>query len=54
MTQLRDIVAAVMVLGALIVVGWLAFHGHEAATGAMIGVMTAGVGWYLRGKVEAP
>ena len=52
--KLREIVGAAMVLGAMLVVAWLSFHGHEAATGALIGVVSAGVSWYLRGKVRDP
>ena len=43
----------VMIAAALLVVGYLATVGsNEQAQGAMIGVLTAGVGWALRGKVE--
>lgn len=44
----------VMVAAALGVVSYLALTGSEQAQGAMIGVLTAGVGFYLRGRVEAP
>ena len=47
-------VAAAMVAAAMLVVSWLAFHGHEAATGALIGVVSAGVGYFVRGRVETP
>ena len=52
--KLREAVGAVMVGMAMVVIAWLAFHGHEAATGALIGVVSAGVSWYLRGKVRDP
>lgn len=42
-----------MIAVAMLVVAYLAtIGGSEQAQGAMIGVLTAGVGWALRGKVE--
>ena len=42
----------IMVVGAGAVIGWLALQGNESAAGALIGVVSAGTGFYLRGKVE--
>lgn len=44
----------VMVAVALVVVSILAYQGNEPALGALIGVVAAGVGYFLRGKVEQP
>ncbi len=52
--QLRDYTTTGMVVVALGVVSWLAFHGHEAATGALISVVSAAVGYLLRGRVSEP
>jgi len=43
-----------MVAVALGVVAWLALHGSAEAAGALIGVVSAGTGFFLRGRVEAP
>ena len=43
-----------MVAVALAAVTYLAVMGSEQAQGALIGVVAAGVGFYLRGKVEKP
>lgn len=52
---LRDIIAAVLAVGALGVVAYLAIvMGHEAAAGAVIAVLSAAAGWYLRGRVREP
>lgn len=52
--QVQEMGALAMVAVALCVVGWLALQGHEAAVGAMIGVVSAGVSFFLRGKVAGP
>ena len=41
-----------IVLIALLVVARMALNGNEAAIGALIGVVSAGVGYFLRGKIE--
>lgn len=46
--------ALLMVLAALAVVSILALRGNEAAAGALIGVLSGGTGFFLRGKVQAP
>lgn len=51
--QLIHFVAMGMIAVSLGVVSWLAIiMVNEQAQGAMIGVLTAGVGWALRGRVE--
>lgn len=41
-----------MVIVASAVVSWLALNGNEASQGAIIAVVSAGTGYFLRGKVE--
>lgn len=41
-----------MVGVAMAVVGFLAIGGNETAAGALISVISAGTGFFLRGKVE--
>ena len=43
-----------MVAVALSVVAYLAVTGSEQSQGAMISVVSAGVGYFLRGRVETP
>lgn len=43
-----------MVVVALLVIAYLAVFDNEQAQGALIGVVSAGVGFYLRGKVIGP
>ena len=50
--NIQEVGALGMVAVALSVVAYLAIMGNESAAGAMIGVVSAGVGWALRGKVE--
>lgn len=52
--QLREFTATAALGIALCVISWLAFHGHESATGALIAVVSAGVGYLFRGRVEEP
>lgn len=53
--QLRDLGGLALVMIALLVVAWKAIvAGSEPALGAMISVLAAGVGFYLRGRVESP
>lgn len=43
-----------MVAIALGVVAYLAVQGSEQSQGALISVVSAGVGYFLRGRVETP
>ena len=53
--QIVNILALSMVAVALGVVSYMAVvMGSEQAQGAMIGVLTAGVGYALRGRIEKP
>ncbi len=52
--QAQELGALAMVAVALLVVGWLAVNGDQAAVGAMIGVLAAGVSFFLRSKVVPP
>lgn len=53
--QIRDYVAALLALIALAVVSWLAVIGkHEAAAGALIGLVNGASMWFLRGRVQPP
>jgi membrane protein implicated in regulation of membrane protease activity len=55
MDHLREMVAAVLALIAMMVAGYLAVATqHEVAIGAVLAVLSAAVGWYLRGKVADP
>ena len=49
---IQNIGALAMVAGAMLAVAWLALNGNEPSQGALIGVVSAGVGFFLRGKVE--
>lgn len=53
MRRAQELGSLAMVSVALLAVSWLALHGDEAAKGAIIGVVSAGVGFFLRGKIEA-
>ena len=46
--------ALLMVIVAVLVVSFLALKGSEAALGALLGVMSTGTGYFLRGKIQAP
>lgn len=53
--NIRDFGGLALVLIAIFVVAWKAIiAGSEPALGAMISVLAAGVGYYLRGRVETP
>jgi hypothetical protein len=54
MKRMSEMGALGMVAVALLVVSYLAVQGHETATGAIIGVLTAGAGYFMRGKVTPP
>lgn len=51
---IQDLGPLAMVMLALGIVSVLALRGHEAAAGALIGTVSAGVGFYLRGRVQQP
>ena len=48
----QEIVAALMALTAVGVVAYLAATGNEPMAGVLGAVVSAAVGFYLRGKVE--
>ena len=50
--NIREIGGLAMVAASLGVVGYLAFMGSEAAQGALISILAAGTGYFLRGRVE--
>lgn len=53
--RLRNYVAALIALIALGVISYIAVRSNdEAAKGALISVLSAATGWYLRGQVASP
>lgn len=53
--RLREVTASLMTVVALGIVGYLAIvTRHEAAIGALIGIVSIGAQWFLRGRVETP
>lgn len=52
--QIQQIGAALMVGVSLVVVSVLAYQGNEQAQGALISILAAGTGFFLRGRVERP
>lgn len=54
MLNLKDVGALAMVILAIAVVARLALEGNDSALGAMIATLAAGVGFFLRGRVETP
>ena len=52
--DITELGALVMVAVALGSVTYLGITGNEAAQGALISVVSAGVGYFLRGRVVAP
>lgn len=52
MKRMSEIGALGMVGVALVVVSYLSVQGDETAAGALIGVLTAGVSYFLRGRVQ--
>ncbi len=51
--QAKEFAALGMVGVVICVLSWLALGGDNDAKIALIGVLTAGTGWAMRGKVEA-
>jgi hypothetical protein len=51
--NLEKAMGAILTAGALVVVTVMALRGDQAASGAMLSILSAGVGYYLRGKVQA-
>ena len=49
--KIQNLGALAMVAVSLTVVAWLAVNGNEPALGAIISVVSAGVGFFLRGKI---
>ena len=54
MEKVQVLGSLAMVAVALGVIALLAYGVNEPAQGALIGVVSAGVGYFLRGKIEAP
>ena len=54
MEQVTNAGALLMVGVALAVLSGLAWQGNEPAQGALISVVSAGTGYFLRGRVETP
>lgn len=54
MKTAEDLIRLLLIVAALAAVAYLAVMGNEQAQGAMIGVVSAGVGWAFRGKIETP
>ena len=53
--MIRDFGALGLVAIALFAVAWKAIiEGSEPALGALISILAAGTGYFLRGRVEAP
>ena len=53
--KIRDLGALGLVMIALLVVAYKAvIAGSEPALGALISILAAGTGYFLRGRVEAP
>ena len=52
--QIQQVGAALMVAVALGVVAYLAVVGNEQAQGALISILAAGTGFFLRGRVQSP
>ena len=52
--QARELGALAMVAVSLAVVAYMAFSGNEQAQGALISVVSAGIGYYLRGRISQP
>ena len=54
MKNAEHVIQLLMIAAAILVVSWLAVTGNEPAQGAMIGVVSAGVSYAFRGRVETP
>lgn len=52
--RLRDVTASAMTLLSLLATIFMAVvRGNDTALGALIAILAAATGWYLRGRVEA-
>lgn len=49
-----DVVGAVVAIGGVGVVSYLAITGSEQAAGAVVALVAAATGWLFRGRLEAP
>lgn len=49
---MKEIAALIMVAVVIAVLSWLALGGDNDAKIALIGVLTAGTAWAMRGKVQ--
>jgi hypothetical protein len=52
--NIRELGALGMVALAMVVIAYLAFMQSESALGALISVVSAGIGFYLRGRIQDP
>lgn len=53
MNNVEKMTAVGMVAVAMMVVAWRALLGFEQAEGALISVLSAGIGYYLRGRIQS-
>lgn len=51
-TEIQNLAAVGMVLIAMAVVAWLAATGSKESLGALISVVSAGTGYFMRGRVQ--
>lgn len=49
-----DLVGAVVAIGGVGVVSYLAISGSEQAAGAIVALVAAATGWLFRGRLEQP
>ena len=54
MEKVQTLGSLAMVAIALAIVAVLALEGNEQSQGALIAVVSAGTGFFLRGRVQAP
>lgn len=52
--KVEELGGLVMVIIALLVISVIALKGSETAVGALIGILSSGGAFYLRGKVQVP
>lgn len=49
-----DLVGALVAIGGVVIVGYLAVTGSEQAGGAIVALVAAATGWLFRGRLEQP
>lgn len=49
-----DLVGAIVAIGGVGVVAYLAINGSEQAAGAIVALVAAATGWLFRGRLEQP